>query len=78
VEKNRERWMELCEQAANERDRHKLMCLIAEIAKLLEEKVRRVRVVPPADPESSGESPSENGRPSVWEYSAEGANRAED
>jgi hypothetical protein len=38
----KERWMELCEQAANEQDSAKLLALVAEINKLLEEKSRRI------------------------------------
>ena len=38
----KERWMQLCEQAANEQDPGKLMQLIQEITRLLSEKQRRV------------------------------------
>jgi hypothetical protein len=38
----KERWMELCEQAATEQDSAKLLALVAEINKLLEEKRRRI------------------------------------
>ena len=36
--KDREKWMELCEQAATEQDSAKLMKLVAEIDRLLSEK----------------------------------------
>jgi hypothetical protein len=38
----KERWMELCEQAANEKDSAQLLKLVAEINKLLEEKSRQI------------------------------------
>jgi hypothetical protein len=38
----KERWMELCEQAANETDSVKLLKLITEINRLLDEKSRRI------------------------------------
>ena len=37
----KERWIELCEQAANETDSVKLLKLIAEINRLLDEKSKR-------------------------------------
>ena len=40
--KTKERWLELCEQAANEQDPKKLWVLVTEISRLLEEKQRRV------------------------------------
>jgi hypothetical protein len=43
MHENRERWMQLCEQAANEQDPEKLMRLIAEINLLLEAKQKRVQ-----------------------------------
>jgi hypothetical protein len=42
IAKHKEKWMELCELAANEQDAHKLMTLIAEIAHLLEVKQQRL------------------------------------
>ena len=39
---NRERWQELCEQAANEQDPIKLTELVTEINRLLEEKEQRL------------------------------------
>jgi hypothetical protein len=39
----RERWHELCEQAANEQDSKKLMSLIEEINRLLHEKDSRLK-----------------------------------
>ena len=38
----KERWMDLCEQAANEQDPKKLMVLITEITRLLETKQKRI------------------------------------
>jgi hypothetical protein len=38
----KEKWMALCEQAANEQDPEKLMVLIAEIERLLAEKQQRL------------------------------------
>ena len=38
----RERWMRLCEQAACEQDPEKLMDLVSEINRILEEKERRL------------------------------------
>ena len=49
----KERWMNLCEQAAVEQDTQKLMVLIQEINRLLEEKEQRLH--------RQQESGSENG-----------------
>ena len=38
----RERWMQLCEQAAAEKDAHRLMELVKEINRLLAEKEQRL------------------------------------
>jgi hypothetical protein len=43
----KERWMELCAQAADEQDPQKLLALVKEINDLLEEKERRLGVLPP-------------------------------
>ncbi len=43
----RDRWMELCAQAANEQDPNKLLELVKQINDLLEEKERRLGVLPP-------------------------------
>jgi hypothetical protein len=43
----KERWMELCAQAAVEQDPAKLMELVQEINALLEEKERRLGITPP-------------------------------
>jgi hypothetical protein len=40
--KNRERWMELCEQAAIEQDPEKLMQLVKQINDMLEAKEKRL------------------------------------
>jgi hypothetical protein len=50
--KDKARWMELCEQAAVEQDPEKLMKLVTEINRLLEEKERRVGIIPPPRSES--------------------------
>ena len=39
----KERWLQLCELAANEQDHEKLIALVKEITQLLEEKERRMR-----------------------------------
>ena len=39
----KERWMELCELAANEQDSQKLLELVKEINRLLEEKEQRLK-----------------------------------
>ena len=41
-DQQKERWLELCEQAANEQDGAKLTELVAEITQLLEEKEARL------------------------------------
>lgn len=40
---NAERWRKLCEQAAVEQDSQKLMELVKEITRLLDEKERRLK-----------------------------------
>jgi len=42
-DKAKERWMELCEEAANETNSAKLLKLITEINRLLDEKSRRIK-----------------------------------
>ena len=39
----KEEWMRLCEMAANEQDSEKLLALVKEINRLLEEKEARLR-----------------------------------
>jgi hypothetical protein len=46
----KERWMELCAQAAVEQDGKKLLELVKEISNILEEKERRLGVLPPKQP----------------------------
>ncbi len=41
--KNKEHWMELCEQAAVEQDAERLLELVQEINRLLEEKEQRLK-----------------------------------
>lgn len=48
MEENREKWMELCAQAATEQDPENLMRLIAQINQILETKERRLKGNPPA------------------------------
>jgi hypothetical protein len=43
IDKDKERWLKLCEQAANEQDPQKLMHLVAEITRLLGEKEQRLK-----------------------------------
>jgi hypothetical protein len=43
----KERWLKLCEQAANEQDPNELLKLVREINDLLEEKERRLGIKPP-------------------------------
>jgi len=54
----RERWMELCAQAAEEQDPKKLMRLIAEIDRMLSEKQERLTL--PGSGESADESSAKN------------------
>jgi hypothetical protein len=48
--KTKERWLELCEQAAVEQDPKKLMALVKEICELLEAKERKLGIIPPVLP----------------------------
>lgn len=43
IGKTKERWLELCEQAAVEQDHNKLLALVQEINRLLDEKRDRLR-----------------------------------
>lgn len=47
MKENTERWMQLCSQAAVEQDPKKLMALVEEILRLLEDKERRLGILPP-------------------------------
>ena len=47
MKENTERWMELCAKAAVEQDPQKLMELVTEILALLEQKERRLGILPP-------------------------------
>jgi hypothetical protein len=58
VSDNKERWMELCELAAQEKDPTKLMALIGEVERLLETKEQSVRKAP----SSVAENPAKNAR----------------
>jgi hypothetical protein len=44
--KDKARWLELCEQASIEQDTEKLMVLVAEITRLLDEKHERLKGPP--------------------------------
>jgi hypothetical protein len=44
--KDKARWLELCEQASVEQDQRKLMALVAEITRLLDEKQERLKGPP--------------------------------
>lgn len=46
-DESKERWYELCTRATTERDPEKLMALVEEINRLLSEKERRLKGVPP-------------------------------
>ena len=46
-EQQKELWMQLCAQAAVEQDPGKLLTLVAEINRILEEKERRLGIIPP-------------------------------
>ncbi len=50
----KERWMQLCAQAAIEQDPQKLIELVQEINALLEEKERRLGITPPHHNPASG------------------------
>jgi hypothetical protein len=52
---DREKWMELCDRVSKEQDREKLMALIKEIGRLLEEKKERLARQNPKTPSSSSE-----------------------
>jgi hypothetical protein len=55
MQENREKWMKLCEQAADEQDSEKLLALIVEINVLLEAQELRLKgkasLRPPAEAE---------------------------
>ena len=48
IGKNKERWQELCELAAQEQDPQKLIDLMQEIERLLEIKLNRLKGAPPS------------------------------
>jgi hypothetical protein len=50
---NPEAWLELCAQAAVEKDPDKLLVLVREINRLLEEKESRLKSAPADRPEQS-------------------------
>jgi hypothetical protein len=54
--RNKERWHELCEQAAVEQDSEKLLTLVQTINQLLEEKRNRLLKRPPGATETKTDS----------------------
>lgn len=52
----KERWLELCELAANEQDTAKLKALVEDIARLLKEKEDRLKSHQPPASENKKES----------------------
>jgi hypothetical protein len=50
--KNRERWMELCAQVASEQDPDRVLELAKEINELLEQKERRLGILPQKEAQS--------------------------
>lgn len=54
--KTRERWEELCEQAANEQDPAKMLEIVAEINRLLDAKYDRINHKDGAPPKSANGS----------------------
>jgi hypothetical protein len=53
--KDKERWMELCEQASKEPDPERLLELVRQVNTLLEEKETRSRVPPGMRSETEGD-----------------------
>jgi hypothetical protein len=51
--KAKEEWMRLCEQAAVEKDSEKLMKLVAEMSRMLDEKEQRLKRTSPDSGSSS-------------------------
>lgn len=49
MRENTERWMQLCSQAAVEQDPEKLLELVRQINDLLEQKERRLGILPTKD-----------------------------
>jgi hypothetical protein len=65
-EPNREKWMELCGQAADEQDPKKLAALILQINYILEAKeLRLISKVPAARPSVEGDSVNTESRQAV-------------
>ena len=57
MQEKKERWLELCAQAAIEQDPNKLMELVKEINDLLEQKERRLGIVPPGSTPNPPKTP---------------------
>jgi hypothetical protein len=54
---NKERWMELCEQASTEQDPERLLKFVQEINTLLEQKEALLKTGIPTPPGSENEGP---------------------
>jgi hypothetical protein len=52
IGKQKEKWMEVCELAVSEQDPKKLMALIKEIDRLLDEKIKRAKEAKPPTTEN--------------------------
>ena len=65
--KTRERWQELCEQAANEKDPTKMLELVEEINRLLAAKYDRLSHTHNTPPKASKARPSTVGEPDAGE-----------
>jgi hypothetical protein len=61
----KEKWMELCEQAANEQDSQKLAELVVAIIAALDEKEKRLKN-PAFDSSPVPDSPQTSTRPEFW------------
>ena len=57
--KDKPHWTELCQQASAEQDHEKLMELINEITRLLDEKETRLRPAPPKTEDTNRRQPNQ-------------------
>jgi hypothetical protein len=55
-DESKERWLELCERASKEQDPKKMLALMSEINRLLEEKEARLHQSRPSVAATSGDS----------------------
>jgi len=58
MQEKKERWLELCAQAAVEQDPKKLVVLVQEINELLQQKERRLGILPPMVPAIPSKPPA--------------------